>query len=119
LKVVGKGRQTNAPWEPSDTVALAEVVHSASEAVTTLADRLNALALRVALMGGVADLFGRQVEVEAYLNRLSSLVTSAGDQMLRVQKLLYSLEASTFPADSKRQGSQVESVPLLDVRRHD
>jgi hypothetical protein len=119
LKVVGKESQINAPWEHSDAAALAEVVHSASEAVTTLADRLNALALRVALMGGVSDLFGRQVEVDVYLNRLSSLVTSAGDQMRRVQKLLYSLEASTFSADSKPHSNDVESTPLLDVRRQD
>jgi hypothetical protein len=39
--------------------------------------------------------------------------------MRRVQKLLYSLEASTSPADAKGQGSQVESVPLLDARRQD
>jgi hypothetical protein len=87
--------QTAAGWTASDNAALAEVVHAASEAVTTLADRLNALALRTALLGGVADSFGAEAEVEGYLMRLSSLVASAGDQMRRIQKVLQVLETTT------------------------
>jgi hypothetical protein len=103
MKVVVKGSQAldrpkdqmAASWTASDNAALAEVVHAASEAVTTLADRLNALALRTALLGGVADSFGAEANVEGYLTRLSSLVTSAGDQMRRIQKVLRVLESTT------------------------
>jgi len=104
MEVFGKGKQLRerlekppvAGWTASDSAALAEVVHAASEAVTTLADRLNALALRTALLGGVADSFGAEANVEAYLNRLSALVDSAGDQMRRIQKVLQVLETATL-----------------------
>ncbi len=96
MEVVGKGNLARdrskklpvARWTASDNAALAEVVHAASEAVTILADRLNALAAGIALLGGVADSFGAEANVEAYLNRLSALVASAGDQMRRIQKVL-------------------------------
>ncbi len=104
MEIVGKGNRPRdrsekvavAGWAPSDSAALAELVHAASEAVTTLADRLNALALRTALLGGVADSFGAEANVEAYLNRLSALVDSAGDQMRRIQKVLQVLETATL-----------------------
>ena len=92
--------RTAAGWTASDNAALAEVVHAASEAVTTLADRLNALALRTALLGGVADSFGAEANVEGYLKRLSSLVASAGDQMRRIQKVLQVLETTTQQTES-------------------
>lgn len=109
MKVVSKGVQarnrSNEPiaarWTASDNAALAEVVHAASEAVTALADRLNALALRTALLGEVAHSFGAEANVEDYLNRLSALVDSAGDQMRRIQKILHVLETTTFQTESQ------------------
>jgi endonuclease V-like protein UPF0215 family len=76
-------------------------VHEALEAVTTLADRLNALALRVALMGGITHGVTSEVAVEAYLNRLSALVILTGDQMQKVQRLLQALEAGTSRAEDR------------------
>jgi hypothetical protein len=102
MRVPSKESQVCASWDSSEAVALAEGVRLASEAVTMLADRLNALALRVALIGGVPELFETHTKVEAYLYRLSSLVNSAGEQMSRIQKLLHALEAGTLQADSKR-----------------
>jgi len=95
---------SNAPeddWKPSDVKVLVDGVHNALEAVTTLADRLNALALRVALMGGITDGVSSEVAVEAYLNRLSSLVMLSGEQMRKVQKLLQALEAGTCQAEHR------------------
>ena len=113
MEVVGKGSQARdrkkspaAGWTASDSAALAEVVHAASEAVTTLADRLNALALRTALLGGVADSFGAGANVEAYLNRLSTLVDSAGDQMRRIQKVLQVLETATLQTEPRAVRSE-------------
>jgi hypothetical protein len=85
-------------WKASEVRVLLDGVHDALEAVTTLADRLNALALRVALMGGITGVTS-EVAVDAYLNRLSALVLLTGDQMQKVQKLLQALEAGTFQAE--------------------
>jgi hypothetical protein len=107
MKVISKERSTAAPpevpdsqWTPSDSAALAQVVHAASDAVAALADRLNALALRAALLGGIADSLGTDAHIDSYLNRLTSLVGAAGDQMRRIQTVLHVLEASTLDAES-------------------
>ena len=97
-----------AGWTASDSASLTEVVQAASEAVTTLADRLNALALRAALLGGVADSFGAESNVEGYLNRLCALVESAGDQMRRIQKVLQVLETATLQTPPGRSKAESE-----------
>jgi hypothetical protein len=110
VKVVGKDRPVSeaslgaAPgiWTPSDSASLAEVVCAASEAVTTLADRLNALALRTALLGGAADRLGAEANLQSYLHRLSSLVDLAGEQMGRIQNVLHILEATTCQTRSRK-----------------
>jgi hypothetical protein len=98
-KPVSPAKRASEPsalaYDASDIAAMAPVVHSAADAVTVLVDRLNSLALRVALVGGVADSLGSQPDLEAYLNRLSMLVDSAGQQLRLVQKLLQVLEART------------------------
>ena len=85
---------------------LAQLVHAASEAVNRLGDRLNALALRVALVGGLAQQSDLENAIEGYLNRLSSLVVLAGDQMHRVQTLLRALEVNTTSQTESRAAPQ-------------
>lgn len=99
-----------AAYNAADLAAMAPVVHSAADAVTILVDRLNSLALRVALVGGVADSLGSQPDLEAYLNRLSTLVDSAGQQLRLVQKLLQVLEART-----SQEEALLPSAPLVDT----
>jgi ABC-type transporter Mla subunit MlaD len=81
------------PAGMKDITGLGDTVHSLSEAVTILADRLNALALRVALMGGTIDHSSK--DSEALLHRLSALVGTAGDEMRHIQHLLQLVESST------------------------
>jgi hypothetical protein len=92
---------TTARWTAADNATLPEVVHAASEAVKALADRLNALALRTALLREVADSFGAEANVDGYLNRLYSLVDSAGNQMRRIQQILHVVETKTGQTESR------------------
>jgi hypothetical protein len=117
MKVISKERNTAASaevpdskWTPSDSAALAKVVHAASDAVAALADRLNALALRAALLGGIANSFGTDANIESYLNRLTSLVGAAGEQMRRIQTVLHVLETNTLEAESKRQRTPSRNI---------
>ena len=86
--------------ETSGADAFAEIVHSASDAITALADRLNALALRVALIGAVDLSEAPDIAIEASLHKLYSLVDSAADQMRRIQKILPVLQASALKTES-------------------
>jgi HAMP domain-containing protein len=106
MKFIGKGndgdilrRNTLDRWSSSDAAELHDVVRAAAAAVTALADRLNTLALRVALFGGVSEAAASS-NVESYLNRLASLVDSAGEQMHRVQKLIRVLETATIQTEA-------------------
>ena len=84
-----------------DAATFEEVMAIAAEAVTTLADRLNALALRVALMGTVNDASSNDASSSAssrepYLPKLYALVDAAAKQMRLIQKLLPVLQASAL-----------------------
>lgn len=66
-----------------------------SEAVTLLADRLNAVGLRIALIGNIRSEPAASANIESYLHRLSSLVDAAAAQMRFIQKLLDMIQSET------------------------
>ena len=79
-----------------DDTTFEEAMAIAAEAVTTLADRLNALALRVALISSIDDSSRSVTNSELYLAKLYSLVDAAAKQMRLIQKLLPVLQASAL-----------------------
>ncbi len=79
-----------------DAATFEDVVAIAAEAVTTLADRLNALVLRVALMSAINDASPSVSDSELYLSKLYALVDGAAKQMRLIQKLLPVLQASAL-----------------------
>lgn len=80
----------------AEAATFENVVAIAAEAVTTLADRLNALALRVALMGTISDNSRTVGSSESSLPKLYMLVDAAAKQMRLIQKLLPVLQASAL-----------------------
>lgn len=68
--------------------SFSDALQMTSEAVTMLADRFNAVALRIALIGSAKSETAAGGNMETYLHRLSSLVDSAAAQMRFIQKLL-------------------------------
>ncbi len=80
----------------SDTAELEEVVQLAANAVTTLADRLNALSLRVALISAFKEKSCSENCLEHCVPKLVLLVDSAAKQMRLIQKLLPVLQASAL-----------------------
>jgi hypothetical protein len=93
-------------WKFEDVETFAGAVRQASDAVTTLADRLNALALRIALLGSAAG--AENDDLESYLVRLYSLVDSAGSQMRLIQNLLPVLQGA-LPRGSRADSEIKES----------
>jgi hypothetical protein len=93
-------------WEFDGAETFADAVRQASDAVTTLADRLNALALRIALLGAAA---GAENDLESCLVRLYSLVDSAGSQIRLIQNLLPVLQAGAQSRESRADRDTKES----------
>ncbi len=85
--------------------SFSDALQMTSEAVTMLADRLNAVALRVALIGSAKSEAAASGNMETYLHRLSSLVDSAAAQMRFIQKLLRVIQISA--PDSERHDGTV------------
>ncbi len=81
-----------------------DALRMTSEAVTMLADRLNAVALRVALIGSAKSEPTPSGRIEMYLHRLSSLVDSAAAQMRFIQKLLRVMQINA-PAQESQPGA--------------
>lgn len=79
----------------------AATIHRASEAVETLADRLNAVVLRAALLDAARSDRARAAALDSYLARLAALIDSTAQQMRLIQKLLAVIEAdaSRSPRD--------------------
>jgi len=85
-----------------DTAELGEVLQLAANAVTTLADRLNALSLRVALISAVKEKSCSENCLEHCVTKLVLLVDSAAKQMRLIQKLLPVLQASALQSQPKK-----------------
>jgi hypothetical protein len=77
-----------ASWESPNIAELMNIVEAASFAAADLADRLNALALRIALMGDIVANHNNELEFASYHRRLYVLLNSAGEQTRRIQTLL-------------------------------
>jgi len=103
--VVGEQTATSSTFE-RDLLGLSEEIakleprnfaatlHHASEAVTTLADRLNAVMLRSALLDAARNEPG-VANLESYMSRLAVLIDSTAEQMRLIQRLLAAIEAAT------------------------
>ena len=89
------------PLPTADPKTLAKVVKDASEALLSLTDRLNALALTAALVDCFAASLGSRNEMDYCLNRLYELLNAAGEQVRQIQKLLHVPAPAEAMVDSK------------------
>lgn len=100
--VESRDRPREAGAHDANEVALVEVLHSASEAVTALADGLHALNLRVALIKGTTGLRTASDAGASSLDKIHILVDSVSNQMCRIQALLPWLQISAHQIASLR-----------------
>lgn len=94
-----------------------DAIRVTSEAVTSLADRLNAVGLRIALIGNARSEPSSSANIESYLSRLSSLVDSAAAQMRFIQRLLDVIQNGVGAARRREAGlsnSPARKSPDID-----